>query len=243
MRPWSFRSKLLNEGGRFCHPLFSRPRHRVAHDDNQLFPACPSGRCLAPARRADVERRRQPALIVRCRRGHSQGADRGRQIQRGPDPVAALGAGPQRRRGRAVPHRYRCDRCIAAAWRFRRSAGYAAGRGHRVPAHHFDQSSGPCACAPGAGPGVLSQGRGQPGARPLRAGAGGQTATSGSGQCATVPGRDPRAPTLDDVSRRCNVAGQQHRRGLGRADHLYPDSPQTRKSSGNPAADRFFSRS
>ena len=126
---------------------------------------------------------------------------------------AAPGTGPQRRCGRAVPHRYRWRSVHRSSPAFPRRAGGAPGRGHRLPAHHPDQSTRPGAGAPGTGAGVLSQGRGQLGARPLRARAGGQTAGTGGGQRATVPGRDPGAPPLDDVSRRRNVAGQQHRRG------------------------------
>ena len=71
-------------------------------------------------------------------------------------------------------------------------------------------------------PRLLPQGGGSAGAAAFRAGPGRQPAGRGGAQRQPVPGPDPRAQALEPARRRGDAARHQYRRGLGRADHLYP---------------------
>ena len=173
---------------------------------------------------AGAGRRGRRPRRPRCRRGAGgsrEGADRGPPVRGGGGRAAAAGPGRAGRCGPAVPLRPRGDRGGAAAGRFGGCARIASGRGDRRLSHNAGQSPEADPRAARACPGVLPQGRGQARQAAFRAGAGRQPAVGRRAQRQPVPRRDPGAQALEPARRgRCG-AGQQYRRRLGRADHLY----------------------
>ena len=163
-------------------PLSGHSRAGLPDDDDSRPPSPRTGGDRLPRARGAGRGCRRGRLRAGCGRfrardGHpgahrgprrGPGAARRAPVRRGAGAAAPDDVGTGGGRGRALSPRPERDRGVAVAPGGRDGGEEgAARRGHRRAARHARPAARPGAGAPGAGPGVLLQGRGRPRARSL----------------------------------------------------------------------------